>query len=279
MNIFFAANDFYVQYLCVAIVSILHNNTCEKISFYVLTNDFSENSKKKIQNIKRQYNNWDIKYIYIDTNLVSSLKLNIDYISSETYFRYFIADLVPELDKCLYLDADLVVNGSLRSLYDTDIEDFYCAGVRDLYIDSINYKSNINFNEKDLYVNAGMLLMNLSKLRENNMSQILLYNTKELINKIQFQDQDIINITFKGKIKEVDSIYNFMNHNTKLEKQKRKSAIVVHYTGKEKPWSNKCKNKMRFLWKYYNNVKGLTISCTIFSNFYILLYKVYVLFK
>lgn len=251
MNIFFAVNDSYVEQLCVAIVSVLKNNACERINFYVLTNDFSEDSKIKIENIRRRWDNWNIQYLTVQKEQVSSLKLNIDYITAETYFRYFIADLVPEIDKCLYLDADLVVNGTIRSLYDTNIEGCYCAGVRDLYIEEIKYKSKINFDDKDLYVNAGMLLMNLAKIREDNMVCKLLENTKELADKIQFQDQDVINVTFKGKIKEVDSVYNFTSHNVKLEKEKRKKAIVVHYTGKEKPWGSKCKNKLKNLWNDY----------------------------
>lgn len=257
MNIFFAVNDSYVEQLCVALVSVLKNNACEKINFYILTNDLSEKSKIKINNIRRRYDNWDIRYLSIDKEKVSALKLNIDYITCETYFRYFIAEIVPNLGKCLYLDADLVVNGTLRSLYDTDIEDFYCAGVKDLYIDDIKYKRTISFDDSELYVNAGMLLMNLSKIREDDMVCKLLENTKKMADKIHFQDQDIINITFKGKIKEVDSIYNFTSHNVKLEKDKRKKAVIIHYTGQEKPWGNKCKNKLKDLWENYSHINNL----------------------
>ena len=251
MNIFFAVNDSYVDQLLVSIISVLKNNQNIKINFYVLSSDFSKESKLKIDNIRIRYDNWEIQYIVPDVNIFSSFKLNIEYITIETYFRYLIADLVPNLDKCLYLDADLVVNGSLKDLYNTEIEEYYCAGVRDLYIDEINYKNKINFNHTDLYINAGVLLMNLSKIRQDNIVLKLIDNTTFLKDKILFQDQDIINITFKGNIKEIDSIYNFTSSNVKYEKYKRQNAIVIHFTGAQKPWHIGCKHKLKHIWEKY----------------------------
>ena len=254
MNIVFAVNDRYASKLGVTIVSILENNKDEKFNFFVLSSDFSDNSKQSIDKIKQKYQNWNIKYIVPDNTLFESLKLNIEYISVETYYRYVIANVLPEQSKALYLDADLVVNGSLTDLYNLNLKNRYCAGVKDLYIEKIGYKSQIGFSDTDLYINAGVLLLNLSAIRKDSMVEKLFDNTKKLADKILYQDQDIINITFKNKIKETDSVYNFAASNVKCEKNKRKSAVIIHYTGKRKPWNQACKNKMRKVWFKYNNI-------------------------
>lgn len=254
MNIVFAVNDGYASKLGVTIVSILENNKDEKFNFFVLSSDFSDNSKQSIDKIKQKYQNWDIKYIVPDNTLFESLKLNIEYISVETYYRYVIANVLPEQSKALYLDADLVVNGSLTDLYNLNLKNRYCAGVKDLHIEKTGYKSQIGFSDTDLYVNAGVLLLNLSAIRKDSMVEKLFDNTKKLADKILYQDQDIINITFKNKIKETDSVYNFAASNVKCEKNKRKSAVIIHYTGKRKPWNQACKNKMRKVWFKYNNI-------------------------
>lgn len=251
MDIFFAVNDAYARQLGVCLVSILENNQNEHIHFHVLSRDFSEKSKKEIQNLRKKYKNWKISYHSPDEKLFSNLKLNIDYITIETYFRYIIADLAPNLDKCLYLDADLIINGSLSGLWNTPLEDYYCAGVKDLFIERSDYKKEIQFSENDLYANAGVLLFNLAKIRQDGMVQKLFENTEKLADKISYQDQDIINITFKGRIKELESIYNFTAENVKREKGKRKKAVIVHYTGKRKPWHDDCKNKLATLWHKY----------------------------
>lgn len=251
MNIFFAVNDGYAEQLCVCLVSILENNQTEDIHFHILSNDFSKKSKKKVQNLKKKYKNWDISYLTPDKKLFENLKLNIEHITIETYFRYIIANLEPQLEKCLYLDADLIVNGSLKDLWNTALEDCYCAGVKDLFIERSGHKKNIHFNENDLYINAGVLLLNLTKIRQEKMVQKLFDNTISLFDKISYQDQDIINITFKGHLKELDTIYNFTAENVKREKRKSKKAVVIHYTGKRKPWHKDCRNKLAFLWLKY----------------------------
>ena len=255
MDIFFAINNAYATQLCVCIVSILENNKNEQFHFHILSRDISEKSKKDIQNIRKKYKNWDISYYSPDEALFNNFKLNIEHITIETYFRYIIAELMPNLDKCLYLDADLIVNGSLSGLWNTPLDDCYCAGIKDLYIEHCGHKDSIRFADSDLYINAGVLLLNLAKIRQNGMGQQLFDNTEKLADIISYQDQDIINITFKGKIKEIDSIYNFTAENVKKEKGKRKQAVIVHYTGRRKPWNEGCRNKLAPLWHKYAKLK------------------------
>ncbi len=251
MNIFFAVNDVFSDKLLVTLTSILKNNETHDLHFFVLTTSISQINQKKFSKLKLTYKNFDIEYIVPDIKLFKNFKLNIDHISIETYFRYLIAELKPEMDKCLYLDADLVVNGDLGALYDTDIKNFYVAGVEDLYIKTQNYKSKIGFNASDLYINAGVLLFNLEKIRKDKMVQTLFENTLKLEGQILYQDQDVINITFKGFIKELDSIYNFTTENAKTDRAKRKKAVIIHYTGKRKPWHKKCHHELKKLWHHY----------------------------
>ncbi len=266
MDIFFAVNNEYVSKLCVTIFSILENNRQVPVCFFhILNTDITNESKKKIEELLCLFSNGYIEYINIDTSLFDKFKMNIEYITKETYFRYMIAEVAPYLSKCLYLDADIAVNGDLSSLYNQDIHDFYAAGVEDSYIQSINYKDKLGFNPEDLYINAGVLLLNLENIRKDGIIKKLFENTAKWQNKIMFQDQDVINITFKNKIKPLDSIYNFMTENAKTEKNKRKNAIVIHYTGKRKPWDSGCHNKMRKIWLRYEK-KYQKRSCGFISK-------------
>lgn len=257
MNIFFCVNNAYADKLLVTIISILENNLEQKIAFYILSSDFSDKNKILIQDTLKKYRNFKIKYLNVDKKIFdnSNLKNNIEYISLETYYRYIIADIVPDINKALYLDADLIVNGRLNEFYDIDIENNYCAGVKDKFIEEIDYKNTLGMSSDEIYINAGVMLLNLGKLRKDHMSTKLLNNTIKLAEQIEYQDQDIINITFRGGIKEVDSKYNFTSSNVIREKQKIKEAIIIHYTGPIKPWNDSCKHKVRNLWrKYYNKM-------------------------
>lgn len=252
MNIFFAVNNDYFEKFATALISILQNNKNHELHFFVLNSDISLQNKQKIEKLKLSYRNFDIEYITPSPDLFKDFKINIDYISIETYFRYLIADLKPKMDKALYLDADLIVNADLEPLYNTDLGGFYAAGAKDAYIESLDYKEKIGFKASDLYINAGVMLFNLKKIRKDKMVQKLFANTLKLKDKISYQDQDILNITFKGNIKELDSIYNFTTENAKKEPSKLKKAVIAHYTGKRKPWDKNCHHKLAFLWHFYN---------------------------
>lgn len=248
MNIFFCINNAYVRFAAITILSILENNK-GNINFYVLNSDIDDDIRAHLRSIVEMYPGASIDFICVKKEHFVDLKLNIKYISTESYYRYIIADLFPKINKGLYLDADLIINGDLTELYNTDIDNYYCAGVKDLYILETNYAKKLKL--KNLYINSGVLLFNFSKIREDNMVQKLFENTKKMKAIIEYPDQDIINITFNDGIKEIDSVYNFASSNVAHEKHKRFRAIIIHYTGPIKPWSKKCRNGMRFVWRHY----------------------------
>ena len=112
------------------------------------------------------------------------------YCSPYTLLRLF-ADIVPNMpDKLLYLDVDVMFNKDIRLLYDIDVTDYEYAAARDHY-----GKFLVNPN----YINAGVLLFNLKKMKETN----ILGKARELIKvkKLVFADQSaLIRCTTKRKL-------------------------------------------------------------------------------
>lgn len=103
------------------------------------------------------------------------------YCSPYTLLRLFADEIEGMPDKLLYLDVDILFNRDIRLLYDIDVEDYEYAAARDHY-----GKYLINPN----YVNAGVLLFNMKKIRETG----LLAKARELIKtkKLVFADQSAV---------------------------------------------------------------------------------------
>ena len=238
MNIVYCSNDNYSQHVAVSITSLIYNNKDTDIHFHIINSDFSDETKKTISKCMKFANNKSkITFHKIDKRLFSALKLNIKYITIETYFRYLIADLLPKVDKCLYIDADTIINKSIKEIYNTNIDDYYIAGANDTFISQINYKHKIGLKNDDLYVNAGVLLFNLQKIRTDCMTQKLFDKTIELSYTIKFQDQDILNIIFKDKIKKLANAFNYTSADVLAGSfENFKDALIFHYTGPQKPW-------------------------------------------
>ena len=151
-------------------------------------------------------------------------------------------------NKVLYLDVDLIVNNDLKDLWNININDYYCAAVKDLNFDTEKYKKCIGMSDNEEYINAGVILFNLKKLREDNIAEKYFKNNEIYKDKIKYQDQDVINITLSNKIKIIDSIYNF----TRNDKTKnRNDAVIIHFFGAKKPWKILSFNKLKQLYYYY----------------------------
>ncbi len=268
ISIVFSSSDEYTKHLGVLLASIIENNKDITFDFYVMNHSITDKSKVILKEFVENKNN-QITFLDIDEDLFKNFPQNISYIKRETYYRYMIADLLPKINKTLYLDIDIIVNGSLIDLWNTDIAEYYCAGVKDLWMLKQEHFSTINFSKDDLYVNAGVLLLNLEKIRKDGMVKKLFENTENLKNIIKFCDQDVINITFKGKIKELDSIYNFMVTNTQEEPFKSNAFVIRHYNGSIKPWGH-INNFERdfYLYFYYKNFSPFYSPIQIFNIYH-----------
>lgn len=255
MNIAFCINNTYADKAAVVMTSVLENHPDTQVYFYIFSSDLSDDNLLMLQTLQAKYKNFTVQKVNVASTLINTLPLNISYISIETYYRYLIADLLPDLDKILYLDADLIIDKNISDFYNTDLGNYYLAGAEGLYVTESGHKPNIGLTDNDTYINAGVLLMNLKQMRQNKLGSKLLEATQELQNKIKYQDQDIINIVCKEKILTADSIYNFTQHNILREKNKIKAARIIHYTGRKKPWGAEARKvKLAKVWQKYANI-------------------------
>jgi len=246
-DIFFALNDPWAYYLCVTMVSILENNPESQFNFHVITREFSENNKRRIAKLGDKYKNFKVDYTAPKHELFANLKNNMKDISIDTYYRYAIGEMFPNVDVGLYLDADLVVNGKLDRLMTTGIDSFYAGGVECYQCQNYDtdYACRLGLKPDEVYVNAGVLLLNLKKMRDDKMMEKLL-----AIEPLNYQDQDGINLGFRGKIRSLSDIWNMEWHIMNDFPERRKSAVIIHYNTHRKPWRKKFRYKLTDWLKY-----------------------------
>ena len=219
----FTVNDSYAQHCCVAMASALENNKSEFLDIYIFTDYFSDRNRQLFEQTVRRYGDGNrLSFIIVEDSALKKLRLNISYITHHTYYRFLLPELLPELDRILYLDSDLVVNGPLRPLWETSLDGYYCAGVKDSWIEQISYKYRLGMSQAELYINAGVILMNLEQMRKDQAADQLLQTATQKGTQFEYQDQDVINTTFRGgKIKELPGIYNYTATDDKFHTVKR----------------------------------------------------------
>lgn len=254
MNICYSTNEDFAPFLMVSITSLGENipflNT---VVIHILHSDLTDSTKARLSAFENLYKNIKIKFHKIDKTRFEKFGLMIGHISIETYFRYAIADVLSNIDRVLYLDGDTIVNGDISELFYTDLTGFYCAGVRDIYIENVGYKKELGLD--GLYINAGVILFNLDEMRKSGISEKLFELTAK--NNFKYNDQDAINVAFNGKIKELDCIYNFKRDHIKSFPKKTASAKIIHYVGPNKPWRKYSVFCLKRLYYKYEKILGL----------------------
>jgi lipopolysaccharide biosynthesis glycosyltransferase len=187
------------------------------------------------------------------------------------YLRLFIPEVLSDYDKAIYLDCDTIIQADISELYEMDFEDNYICAARDYnsivniaYYPKVNYyfTQMLNFETMDNYINSGVLLMNLPKLRDINLPEKtfeLLEKHKELL----YPDQDIINLICKDKIKIIHNGWNFvfginaaLVHDNKFINMAvdwskgLADQRIIHYISDQKPWNVPEMSYADIWWKY-----------------------------
>lgn len=276
INLFFAIDDNYCPFLSSSVHSILKNaDKNYKYDIYVLHHGMSESNQDIIKNQIK--NSASIEFVdmleFVDMkeklDVLADKLVTRDYYTKTTYYRLFIPNMYPDLDKALYLDSDIIVTGDIAELYNTDLENNLVGAVPDMAVQNtpvfIDYVENALGVQAPKYFNAGILLMNLKEMRNWNFEEKFI----NLLCKYSFrvaQDQDYLNVLTKDKVKYVDNSWNVQpvpGNICKVDK-----INLIHYNMLWKPWIFEGIDFADIFWNYakecpmYENILKIKESIT-----------------
>lgn len=230
INICLASDDMYTVHAGVVIASILFNaNHDDNLNFYILDGNISDSNKNKLISLK-SIKDCNINFVPIkesDFDNYKKIKTH-NYITLATYYRLKLPTLLKNVDKVIYFDCDFVINSSLKPLFEMDMDNCPIAGVHDIN------KKKVRKNPS--YVNAGMLIFDIKKMRElNTETEFLNYAIKNQ-DTITCGDQEIINEVCKGQIKILNSEWNVQSSNFTNRSCYTNTPKCIHFVSKRKPW-------------------------------------------
>lgn len=236
MNILISVNETFLDIAEEAIFSMSYHNQ-EHINFYLMYSDIPQekiNHFQKFVEEKCKNSLFPIRFELPEAVKIPKVLDGI-YVGIETYYRLFAPFILPkELDKVLYLDVDLICMGSLEGLYNEELGENYFVGCEDKGVTAEDLK-RLNLPEDYHYINAGVVLINLKKMRENFTAQKLVDMVLEQSKDLKYLDQDFINKNFSKNIKVVSNKYNWLVKTCKYKDMPYK-PVILHYAGSNKPW-------------------------------------------
>ena len=236
--IFYAADENYIPYLAVALASLKKKYAkTNEYRIHVLYAGELNGAAKKVKAMEED--NFKIVFVDVGERIrhIRDFTFCRDYYTNAIYYRLFIPDLFPQYKKALYMDCDTVALTDVAELYETDIGENLVGAVADQAVAEVPafrvYVKNALDIEYERYFNSGVIVMNLSKLREIGFYEKFC----SILRSYPFiiaPDQDVLNLICKDKVYYFPTEWNSMP----IGKKKRE-AKLVHYNLTMKPWHYK----------------------------------------
>lgn len=259
-----AADDNYTYPTLVAITSLMENSKKDThYDIYIMTpGEFADENSQKLLNLQDKYDNRckikliDMKDRYKDAN-------DKGRITTPTYYRLSLSSLLPSLNKIIWLDGDTLTFEDLTDMFDLDMNDLYYRG----FLNRINPGTKFFVKDDSPHICAGVMLINLEKLRQDNMEAKFEAFIKENNDRLVQHDQTVINVLCHkniGALPPKYGVFSFSDENTaklfehelptwnrytdkEIVKAYRKPAIL-HCV--KKPWDNPSWSRADLWWDY-----------------------------
>ena len=240
--IFFGINDQYAPFLAASLSSLIdHASPDDHYEITIIHQDLAPANQEKLAQLAQD--NIQINFKKLERDLQNDLNndqnpLRADFVTFTIYYRLFIADMFPQYDKGIYIDADTIINRNLADLFNQDLGDNLIGAVPDAFIThdphGRHYAQEALAVDKNFYINSGVLLMNLRELRLQHFSEKFL----NLLNKYHFKliapDQDYLNAMCFGKVLYLDPRWDIQTeHIISLDFKPN----LIHYNLFGKPWN------------------------------------------
>lgn len=260
----FAFDNNLILPACVCISSLMMH--AKKDTFYdifILHSKKIELQREQLDKIPVYYPQCRIQYRTVGDCFDNAFEIRG--ITQPTYYRLLIPKLIPEYEKVIYSDVDVIFRDDFWNIYNTNIDNYYMAGVDNgsalrpsvqMYV-----KKSLGIDCKYGHFYAGNLLINCALIKADNVIEKFC----ELAQKeFRQQDMDIINIVCYGRIKTLPPMFCLTNYLTELiiknklemlkffTKEELLYALTngtIHYNG-QKPWKGYCIN-FDIWWEYY----------------------------
>lgn len=276
-HIVYASDDKFAEILGVSLVSLYENSKdMDDIVVYVLDSGITEDNKQKLLSVCKTYKRSNVTFIP-GKNISEKLSMDvaIDRGSLSQYARLFVSsDLPQELDRVLYLDCDIIINKSIKELWNIDLHGKTIGALMDAF--SKYYRGNINLEPDDIMFNSGVMLINLEKWREQSVEDRLLKFIASKNGKIQQGDQGALNhvlshdtYCFEPRFNAVTIFFDFTYKDMLIYRRPPKfyteeqvneaiaAPLVIHFTTSflsKRAWMKGCEHRYVGDWLKYKKM-------------------------
>ena len=193
----------------VVVTSVGINVTSDDVTIHLLHNSLRSRTVKRLQKIAAKYK-VDLDLKQIDTDILKDFYFDKSkhYGNVMMFARLLLSSVLPDLDKIIYLDCDIVVLNDLQSLWNFDVSDVAVAMAPDFTLKDKSTLNRLGITT-GYYLNSGVILMNLDYWRKHDVQNRIFSYILEKGDKLIYNDQDALNSILQNEHEELHIKYNF----------------------------------------------------------------------
>ena len=217
IGVAYGLDNKYTYPTLVSMISILENASRNTFyTFYLLVEKqlFKQENKAKLMHLEEKYDRCKVVFFELTNENLSNARVNRYPMAA--YYRLLLADLIPDINRVIYLDGDTIVFTDLSEMINLEMKNNIMLG----FVDN-SYKQAEQFGIKTYkYVTSGVLLINLKKMRKEKFSEKFFDFINNNKKKLTQEDQTVINIVLHGRIDLLPpkfGIWNFVNRENLID--------------------------------------------------------------
>ena len=272
----FSANSDFLPYTAIMIQSIIdHMNTANNYDIVILYRELDTTLSEMLSDMVKKHKNVSLRFFDVteythDFDFFTESVYTASRYTKEIYFRLLIPTLLPEYERVIYFDGDMMARTDVASLMKYEIGDALIAAVRDYagiahcYIEGddrrIHREASLGLSDVDGYVNSGMLIFNVPKFNERfDWQELLAFSAAR---EWRQHDQDVLNKLCEGEIYYLGGEWNYLFGNTlvknlpdTLYREYYDSSVspkIIHFAGMRKEAE---KSSSEFAEDFWNTAK------------------------
>jgi lipopolysaccharide biosynthesis glycosyltransferase len=273
-----AADERFAMPLAVTIRSVLERlaTNCNP-QIYVLDGGITDETKVRLTRSwpDRPY---ELTWVTVNPAVFAGMPIS-GHASVVNYYRLMTPWLLPDVNKVIFLDADLLVIRDLTALWQSKMDSRPCLAVQDCaapYMDASvalknysrcgrhlgattpvsNYRA-LGLNPHDAYFNSGVLVLDLEAWRREDLPRQVLLCLERNKDHVRWWDQYALNVVLAGRWGLLDPRWNQGSHihafptwsqspyDRHVYQQVRDDPFIVHFTTRHKPWVPSCLHPRR----------------------------------
>ena len=193
MNVAYSTSDLYSELAATSIASLLENSkNVDEINIYIIDIGISEKHRQDLLDLATTYGRYLEFLEDLNVEDIAHTKINVGRWHISTFSRLFLLHVLPEgLDKVIYIDCDMIIRHSLKTLWEMDMEGAWCMSVDDCR--GKMYRKDIGIPVSSIYTNNGLMIIDLEAWRRNDVENKFVDFINEYHGDITYMDQGVLN--------------------------------------------------------------------------------------